>query len=368
MPRIRTGLDELDKMMRDRASAGEARDFITQLKGIGKSGKLKGASPEEVLGYLMGSSSAKFKMSPQDKAAKQHVERLDAVRGELGSFVGGSSKRSVGTIAESTSKNLRRSPTTGLRVPLTQGFKPMKSEGEIERQLQKEKSVFTPADIARHAMEKYFATDAVNRSQAKTTGRYVSKLRRDLSQSVINLIENAGLDTKQKSKAYELAGGSVMRRDLPVGQRPPQMRGGSRSQAEPVSPSVPRERIARVQTIRSSKFEPMEGHHTVPSVFKNAFKGFIGGAAVGTLSSKGATVAHAANMLPAGEALKMDRLTTIGNAVIAGDKRKAMQTAVLGSLQDKGYTAAQKRAIVRKYNASLGVKPKRINRLSARSK
>lgn len=363
--RVRKGLDEFDRMQRDRAAAEQSRGYVNEVNEIPDSNARKRA---KALGIdLPGPSEA---MTPQQKKTYIAGRIMGEVRGQLGAFTGGTSKDITGSIKK-VSANIRRNQSTGLRLSgMPEGFTQLPSEGKMESELASGKTKLTPGQrtvVKMTGLEQTMG-NIKNRQAARATGRAAAKVRRQLSQSVINMIESSGLDKSQRAEAYRVAGGSAMRRDLPKDMRGPAPMRGSRSQSEPVDPSVDRSIIRRVQVVPKSKFEPMTGKPDVPSVFMKAFKGLIGGGAVAAgLSKQGATVAHAGNMLPGGDAAKMDTLTQVGNAVIAGNKRKANEIALASSLKSRNYTSRQKKAMVQKYNRNIGIKPKAASR-SVRAK
>ena len=363
--RARKGLDEFDRMLRDRADSEQARGYVNAVNDIPDSSARKLA---KALGVNIPEHTGP--MSSKQKAAYLSGRRVSEVRGELGAFTGGTSKDAVGNIKK-VSINIKRNKSTGLRLSgMPEGFTQLPSEGKMDSELASGKTKLTPGQrtvVKMTGLEETMG-NIKNRQAARATGRAAAKVRRQLSQSVINMIESSGLDKSQRAEAYKVAGGSAMRRDLPKDVRGPAPMRGSRSQSEPVDPSVDRSIIRRVQVVPKSKFEPMTGKPDVPSVFMKAFKGLMGGGAVAAgLSKQGATVAHAGNMFPGGDAAKMDTLTQIGNSVIAGNKRKATEIALASSLKSRNYTSRQKKTMVQKYNRSIGIKPKAASR-SVRAK
>jgi len=292
--RVRTGLEELDWLRKQREQGMAAMRDMRNVQRIGPELAIKANAPAKTVQAMQ--------QRVLDWEAK-YYEPYKEMHAEIGRYVG-SSKDPQGGVSKSVSPNIPRDKVTGARIKPGTGLNPMGSEYLYEG-----RTGVAPKAEAYRLTNAYSAGASATRTAA-STGKYISEIRSrmsstlkgGLSEYISNSAQYAGSSISDVRKAVVGRLTGEYGNNIGMLNRDIRSIGGDGTVFKrpevnlPVNPSV---RVTPPAPLKptGSKFEPIKGGNTVPEAFKKAWgPGSFGGLAVGA-GNLSQAMRHAGDML-----------------------------------------------------------------------
>lgn len=287
--------------------------------------------------------------------SSEYLDRLKAVRAELGSLVGGTPKRSVGIIAERVSPSIKRD-ITGTRVKPKNTSQVIKgTEAEIDQ------AGKSPKSIAKLATEDYLHGGGAALGEARSTGKRASYLMSEMSRlagRMVSEAEASGFFPKGTLKSLDKTLGPALRNRERVKYGLPKHPARGTRRSNPVSPSVAKPNQLPEGPIGPT-IEPITQKGTA-GIPKSFLKGLaVGG--LGVAGAAGATVAKAGNMIGnVPSESDMRAYNRVSAYTAAGNNAAARRVLLENFLSSSKYTAEQKAVVAARFgNPTREIRPTR---------